>query len=282
MENEYDTYKPQKLSQLSMVNCFPLSRICVSKSIGKQFFLMNFHGIFSALTMFLIVTGNVFFRSGVFSKVMAYRRKTISQLRKLSAKPTLNEHLPTVASARLTIQAETQKVEDGLKLLIARMKSFVGEFEFDAKGFEGFAESFQKTLDQFHFLTDDSTGAGLDLKEQYMFTKRMLNVMLYSANLLSLYQKDDDYSLRLLCKILDLNVRMLAIFNLYGDPDLKAKGFGDRVLSFKLSLYYWGASFDYLRKVPLDTRLIFQQQFEQAETSIECLTTFIPKMDFEN
>lgn len=241
---------------------------------------MRFQAIILIVILFSFVKADPSVSKEIFARIMADERKQSSVSRNKTPNDYFNEDPNCTNGSQISIGSQIRTAADLLDFLTNQMKTFVNEIPFGAHRFNVRAPSFFTTLQQVNALIVESTEMCLGLKKRYAFTEKMLVAMLDSARKITDYQEEDSYSLRLLCKMLDLNVRVFALYNLHGDPDSKAQGFGDQVLSLRQNLYYYGASFYNLQNIPLDTKIIFEHQFEQAENNIGFLTIFIPQAEF--
>lgn len=216
-----------------------------------------------------------FIPSELFSWVMADKRIPNSYEDGFTPKLILLSGIYQRKTSPLNNEKEIQKAEELLDWVFEQMKSFLNETDFDLLGFGNRVGSLRGTLAELAFLTDGSTKITLDILDQLGFVSRMLDLMINCSIKLQIFNKKKDAGLRLLCKVLELNVRAIALYNSSGGPNLKMPGFKERVLLLLRSIYYWDMNFRNLELVSTDVKLIFEDLIQLAEIMVEFLAKYV-------
>lgn len=216
-----------------------------------------------------------FIPSELFSWVMADKRILNSYEDGITPKLMLSNETYQRKTSPLDNAKEIQKAEELLDWVFEQMKSFVNETDFDLRGFGNGVGSLRATLAELAFLTDGSTKITLDILDQLGFVSRMLDLMINCSIKLQIFNKNKDAGLRLLCKVLELNVRAIALYNSSGGPNLKMPGLKDHVLLLLRSVYYWDMNFRNLELVSTDMKLIFEDQIQLAEKIVDFLAQYV-------
>ncbi|KAM9907422.1 hypothetical protein OXX79_000968 [Metschnikowia pulcherrima] len=168
--------------------------------------------------------------------------------------------------------------QGSLDWLIHRLKLFSHEAYFDSKGFESSAATLENRLyevgrwiSQLPFCQKLATELG--------FAENMFQIMTNAVEELKLLNGPsmDEYLVR--C-VIQLNVRLLAFHNSQGEADLSILWRPEEIRLYETFLETWSRYYKSLPRVPVDTGLIFESQFTQAQNTLRALSKqIVTKVD---
>ncbi|KAM9899487.1 hypothetical protein OXX79_005700 [Metschnikowia pulcherrima] len=170
----------------------------------------------------------------------------------------------------------TLEAEQSLELLAQQLATFVHEFDFDAAQFETQASILRRKV------------AGLTSWVEVMFSKNQqimarleflhrLFCTLNSAAAYLRYFTSESTEQQLLRSLIQLNVRILSLYNFKGEPDLSIPRFTEYVTTFSRRWDIWADMNDKLQAVPVSVRIMVKAQFDDSRASLQHLASYIPK-----
>ncbi|KAM9933591.1 hypothetical protein OXX80_006793 [Metschnikowia pulcherrima] len=165
--------------------------------------------------------------------------------------------------------------QGSLDWLIHRLKLFSRESYFDSKGFESSAATLENRLYEIGRWISQLPFCQ-KLATEWKFAEYMFQVMTNAVEELKLLNGPsmDEYLVR--C-VIQLNVRLLAFHNSQGEADLLVLWRPEEVRLYETFLETWSRSYKSLPRVPVDTGLIFESQFTQAQNTLRALSKQIVK-----
>ncbi|GEQ71591.1 hypothetical protein JCM33374_g5276 [Metschnikowia sp. JCM 33374] len=170
---------------------------------------------------------------------------------------------------------ESRIIKDILSSINQKMKSFIHETIFDGNGFENAAAQIQTWLTHIESWTTVATPYDEDSLAQLYYTKQMFFIMLDSNERLKHYEGIPGAGNIVLWLLIDLNVRMLELLDVYGVPDPSIEGYAARVSSYGKVLSFVRDTFGKYREVVFGTHLTFQNQLVQAENGLKVLARYL-------
>ncbi|GEQ68567.1 hypothetical protein JCM33374_g2235 [Metschnikowia sp. JCM 33374] len=168
---------------------------------------------------------------------------------------------------------KTQEAEYSVALLFSHLRSFIMQDKFDDLKFAISVEISRKL-----FLDTQKAIATLNpehektiLADKFAFCRHIFRVMEQACTTLRPYRFSQRTDLKLLDSVVDLNVRLLAMYNEYGlldhnDPDSIRK-----LVHYWQNLDFWAADFQDLVNVPDGIRYLFKDQKAQAQDTMDDL-----------
>ncbi|KAF7999647.1 hypothetical protein HF325_006323 [Metschnikowia pulcherrima] len=170
----------------------------------------------------------------------------------------------------------TLEAEQLLELLAQQLATFVHEFDFDAAQFETQAQILRRKV------------AGLTSWVEVMFLKNrqimarleFLHRMFCTLNSAAAYLRyftSERTEQQLLRSLIQLNVRLLSLYNFRGEPDLLIPRFAEYVTTFSRRLDIWADMNDKLQAVPVSVRIMVKAQFDDSRAILQHLASYIPK-----
>ncbi|KAM9910908.1 hypothetical protein OXX69_004021 [Metschnikowia pulcherrima] len=148
------------------------------------------------------------------------------------------------------------------------LKAFIHDSVFDYRGFELKGAGLELLLQETSMKVVKATACNPKLSDQYKNLSHMFHTMVESIEALRYYQTTDFPGHALIYNVLDLNVRLLALRNLDGDPDTSTERYVDRVKVGFQFLNLWGAEFRGAGYVPFGRKMVFERQYGQASAQL--------------
>ncbi|KAM9900137.1 hypothetical protein OXX69_009202 [Metschnikowia pulcherrima] len=170
-----------------------------------------------------------------------------------------------------TYQVDEKTSSQILTWLVARMKTYINETGFDANGFSEQIISFRRTLRHLDFLADGSARQDFDAMDQFAFAKRMYVTMRKAKNTLEIYEHLDVPGSQLLCKIIELSVRALALYNTLGGADIHVPQFSEKLMRLSSSVLFLDRKFRDLAGVSIEMHMVFERYIGEAESAVSFL-----------
>lgn len=172
-----------------------------------------------------------------------------------------------------------QEVQERLEQLIQRLKSFVYEVDFTGAEIDEYSEQIEGKLTEISnwvlsFSHNDR------LEESLKFAKNLIFTMKSASSYVKFYNSDDTGSY-LARRIVQLNVRLLILYNNQGHPDPSIEGYKDDVSTFMKILESWKNLFDELVEAPLSLRFLFESEYLKAESTLHVLKSYLPTLGQE-
>ncbi|KAF8000317.1 hypothetical protein HF325_005246 [Metschnikowia pulcherrima] len=166
--------------------------------------------------------------------------------------------------------AESEKLDEVndaagmLQKSFTLLKAFIHDSVFDYRGFELKGAGLELLLQETLIKVVKATACNPKLSDQYKNLLHMFHTMVESIEALRYYQTTDFPGHVPIYNVLDLNVRLLALRNLDGDPDTLTERYVDRVKVGFQFLNLWGAEFRGAGYVPFGRKMVFERQYGQA------------------
>lgn len=154
--------------------------------------------------------------------------------------------------------------------LIAKLKSFVLESSFDAKKFDAETENIKADIHALLWLIEDLK-ISKKLFDQLKFIEYMFLIMLQSSESLKEYDFFNDSDQHLMYCVLELNVRLLTMYDDVGKPDTGKIGYSYKLAKFGGLLEIWENAFLDLSEVPISTHMRFMSEVIKVEKTLEGL-----------
>ncbi|GEQ68763.1 hypothetical protein JCM33374_g2432 [Metschnikowia sp. JCM 33374] len=174
---------------------------------------------------------------------------------------------------------EVQKAKQSLENFVKHLKGFLKTGKFDIVAFEFHQDEILEEL--------SSIGAWIqkmppseDLIHQYKFTQYMFSVMSDSILNLKHYQTCDLPGHEWVYNILELNVRLLLMYNELGDLDISLEWYEGLLFGFWLNVHIWGKKFRLVPNVSGDMRYIYDRSSRQAQETLAILGSQLPDMEY--
>ncbi|KAF7999769.1 hypothetical protein HF325_005618 [Metschnikowia pulcherrima] len=157
-----------------------------------------------------------------------------------------------------------------LDWLIRRLQLFLRESYFDSKGFESLAATLENQLHEIGRWILQLPFCQR-LAKELEFAEDMFRVMANAVEELGHFKGPgmDEYLVR--C-VIQLNVRLLAFHDSQGEVDLRVLWRPGEVRLYETFLRTWSKYYKNLPRVPVDTSLMFESQFTQAQNTLRALS----------
>lgn len=173
----------------------------------------------------------------------------------------------------------SQEVQEHLEQLIQRLKSFVHEVDFTGAEFDKYSEDLGRKLADISNWVESFSHIE-SLEERLSFAKTLFFTMKSALSYVSFYNSGDT-GLYLAQKIVQLNVRLLTLYNNQGHPDPSIEGYKNDVFTFMKILTSWRNLFDELISVSLSLRILFEDEYSKAESTLHVLKSYLPSLGQE-
>ncbi|GEQ67337.1 hypothetical protein JCM33374_g1001 [Metschnikowia sp. JCM 33374] len=169
-------------------------------------------------------------------------------------------------------EQEARLIKASLNKFVTNLKAFAQGTRFDMQTFEASGETLDRTLAA---IEDSIRTAGVPdvvLGTQLGFAQHMFQTMGVAIEQLKHFQGIDTPGHNLVWPLIDLNVRLLALCNVYGAPDPSIDGYTHRVSLYNEYLYMMKDAFDAYVYIPFGIQMSFKIQFERAEHTLAMLS----------
>ncbi|GEQ69005.1 hypothetical protein JCM33374_g2675 [Metschnikowia sp. JCM 33374] len=171
---------------------------------------------------------------------------------------------------------ETKEAEESLSWLVVQMQSFIHDTHFDAAGFE---KDFDRISRNFADISGSARGAGehnLKLEAQLSFTTRMFLSMQFAMKNMKSHDIFVTTADALINYMMDLNVRLLGLYDGHGNLDTGNSGYRNKLLEFWRNMYRWTDHFRSLKNVPESKKKSFEEERSAAEIFVADLWNQVP------
>lgn len=214
------------------------------------------------------------------SPVLFDQEKTLSSLT-----PNVKPPDELIEPVYLRMRSFDRKKKEGLdeknilEPFFQHLKQFVNDTSFDYLRFDAEQNSLSKELSNKASQIRHSAPQ-IRILNQLSFCKHVLEAMKRSAKKLKHYGASDSHANIWLFKIIELNVRLLALHNSQGKLDAQIPGYLDTLLRFNKSIYFWRLIFKKLKDVPEQIWLSFENEAALAQKTTEFLfaQVHVPKL----
>ncbi|KAJ8140654.1 hypothetical protein OY671_006160 [Metschnikowia pulcherrima] len=166
-----------------------------------------------------------------------------------------------------------RSTRDSLSWLIQRLSGFIYDDAFDIVNFSNQARSLLKELSQITHWVEVAQFENKDILRQLSFAKEMFSSMLEAAKTTSFYATDGPGQ-DLVSKLIQLNVRLFALYDYWGLPDIRQYAYVHTLYGLILKLDLLEKNFKQVRKIPAIVHLMFTSQMEQARGRVEFLAGY--------
>ncbi|GEQ70548.1 hypothetical protein JCM33374_g4226 [Metschnikowia sp. JCM 33374] len=204
-----------------------------------------------------------------------------------NAIPRINKHdIEAFATAGENPQSvslpynETKDIEDLIRSFICRLKEFVSDTYFDVRQFETAMKPLGKDFDQITSLALRYTKRNAVLSRHLRFATDFFRVMELATDELKQYSDSGSIEESLVYRMVDLNVRVLGMFNSYGFLDREMEDYADKLFDFWAYMRRLKLHFRFLHHVPVCIQSVFAEEASQAEDIIEKLWTEVSESEY--
>ena len=173
-------------------------------------------------------------------------------------------------------EVKAEESQDLLDWYVVRLKGFISP-EFAILRFERSLPDLEKELLDIDYLAEDDARHVGAVLQQLTFANRMLGVMRDSCVKLRKYYKPDSPGHMLVYNAIELNVKVLMLFNSRGAPDASVPKYAEQVRTYLRSVYYWDMHFRGMESVTTEMQAMFEEHIGLAEVTLDMLAKYIPK-----
>ncbi|GEQ67903.1 hypothetical protein JCM33374_g1569 [Metschnikowia sp. JCM 33374] len=170
-----------------------------------------------------------------------------------------------------------EKVQGILDKFMGKLMSFIHDTTFDVDGFDSQVGNLRRILGRLDELAKKKTPCINRLRPQFKFARRSFEVMLDSAEMMKFFKLENGLAQSLIHKTIVINVRVLALYNRHGAPDLHNENYASILSFLAQKLRSWSQIFENLRETPISLKLAFYLQRKNAEESLISLIKEIPE-----
>ncbi|GEQ67592.1 hypothetical protein JCM33374_g1257 [Metschnikowia sp. JCM 33374] len=177
-----------------------------------------------------------------------------------------------------TIHVRKQNTKQLLDGFMNHLKTFVNDTHFDVYEFED-------TIDIFGTLLADIESSAANqsnmttVLDSLTFVNLVYQRLLYAVDSLRAYDIKNSPPHRLIYNAIELNVRLLLMYDINGDLDRTIPDASSKVRFLWRCTYYWRMCFETLKNVSPAMRSLFEDQIEKAEDMLAFFDTFFLNMD---
>ncbi|QBM90011.1 hypothetical protein METSCH_E02490 [Metschnikowia aff. pulcherrima] len=174
-----------------------------------------------------------------------------------------------------TSPEETQLIDDIIERHIKHLKSFLNDTTFLATSFVEGADSLGRQHTYVQALAKDLAPCIKSVSEKLRFAKHILEEMIESVQILSLYKPYHVLDHYLIRKIILLNLQLLALYDSQGQPDSWNPDYEDNVRFYLRQLDAWVKDLEHSPNRRLIMLLKFEGRYLQAKNSLAILEKHI-------
>ncbi|GEQ72500.1 hypothetical protein JCM33374_g6187 [Metschnikowia sp. JCM 33374] len=153
---------------------------------------------------------------------------------------------------------------------IGRIRTFVNVESFDYTGLEAEVDVLEAELRDISQILE-KTPEAQSLVDQVKFAQPMLQVMKRAITYMHCYGNMEAPGARVLYKMVELNVRILAMYNVFGALDMTINGYAGKLTNLRALLKFYENKFEGLADVPLAIRIMFLDQTWRADQKLSFL-----------
>ncbi|KAM9925430.1 hypothetical protein OXX80_010907 [Metschnikowia pulcherrima] len=167
---------------------------------------------------------------------------------------------------------EIQQAKEDISWLISDLRSYVCNNSFNYGQFLLEKDEFWKEFLDIEFLAEkECIKEEKELNVQLKFARHMLNTMVYSAEKMQRYTGINIPGQALIFKMLELNVRLLAVHNLDGTIDCWDETVRETFTRLERTWLTWREYMKAKAKVPPGMKKLFEAQSEKAKRKFDRL-----------
>lgn len=170
-------------------------------------------------------------------------------------------------------QATEYLIGELLERLIIELKSFLHGRYFDSLGFESDSNLFTESLSIIGNWVENMEEKNKKLSTQLEHVKYIFQTMTETVQVLRFYSNHnkEEHLLRL---VVQLKVGLFELFDSYGKPNLKLKGYRKTLARYKSKLHNWREEFMVLEDVPLSVKFLFEIQAQKVVVLLNELSVY--------
>ncbi|GEQ72502.1 hypothetical protein JCM33374_g6189 [Metschnikowia sp. JCM 33374] len=166
---------------------------------------------------------------------------------------------------------DTEEVDDLLESFFTHLKSYISKMHFDAEGFEANAELLRQDLLIREVLVGHITPSNPQLKEKCRFLNQMYQRMLNSIPKLSHFDIAYSPGYSQVYQMVELNVRLLTLFNSKGKLDDGLEAHASWILHFWKYMNFCKSEFKAIDGLSTDMQLIFDDHSNRVANTLRGL-----------
>lgn len=152
------------------------------------------------------------------------------------------------------------------------LKSYIHENLFDVRGFEKQGYMLAHEISEIMALQTMIKPGNSELNDQISMARFMFQIMSESIEPLKYHECVLTAGHSLLWSAIDLDVRLLRLFNTHGEPDITADGFAIKVFLHQKELNRLKNSFRSVSFVPYGTSVMFHKRISHIADMLEFLS----------
>ncbi|KAM9925649.1 hypothetical protein OXX59_003735 [Metschnikowia pulcherrima] len=152
------------------------------------------------------------------------------------------------------------------------LKSYIHENLFDVRGFEKQGYMSAHEISEIMALHTMIKPGNSELNDQISMARFMFQIMSESIEPLKYHECVSTAGHSLLWSAIDLDVRLLRLFNTHGEPDIAADGFAIKVFLHQKELNRLRNSFKSVSLAPYGTSVMFHKRISHIADMLEFLS----------
>ncbi|GEQ69238.1 hypothetical protein JCM33374_g2909 [Metschnikowia sp. JCM 33374] len=179
-----------------------------------------------------------------------------------------------IESIRIDSESETpfaisfEKFQEKLDQFIMGLKDFIHDTIFEHEEFRFSARILAERLANLRWNAQWVSPWSYDFLVSLIYAEKMFRFMLDSAVLMDFYRMDAGMARRLIYKAIQLNVRLLKLYDAHGEPDPTIPEYSETVTrSFEL-LETWNELFNNIERQPHEIIVTYFSQVNHAEITL--------------
>ncbi|KAM9892543.1 hypothetical protein OXX79_009951 [Metschnikowia pulcherrima] len=172
-----------------------------------------------------------------------------------------------------------KKAEFDLFWLFTYLRSFIGNEGFDVDTFAREREALRVKILSIGLSYEYIQPDNLVLKHQLEIAEDMYSCMEVSTKYLLYFRESHETGSIWVCKIIDLNVRLLKFLDTFGNLDVRNSGYISDLMLYWNNTITWQATFKRLEKVPAKNRILFFDEITKARQTLRVLGSQAPRFD---
>ncbi|GEQ69572.1 hypothetical protein JCM33374_g3244 [Metschnikowia sp. JCM 33374] len=158
-----------------------------------------------------------------------------------------------------------ESLEDQMDDFIASLKAFITWERFDVEKFQLSADNLRKRFD---LIRDFIQITAHFSPRQFFYVESSFKMMIKSAEIIDAFMKHDTLIHMLICKVVQLNVQFLQLYNSKGEVDISLPGYARLVTESKSVLGFWKGISNVLRNKPPNLSMLFIHQHTKARNTV--------------
>ena len=191
---------------------------------------------------------------------------------------TLPQSGSTISKAtrnRGIVQRNYQEITKNLTTLVADLKSYTDDKAFEYRVFLPRITGIREKLADIEFAAENMQRQINPI--QLNFARRLFSTMVYAADKMKRYTGKRGHGEALVYKVVELNVRILALRNTKGMVDCWDNSIPEAILRFEDTLTTWKEYMNEKNSTPPGMVQLFEVQSENARRKLERVTTIVLK-----